>query len=44
MNKNADAAAESIELGDIPRKRARDVSGAQLARTETIPYDQTTTR
>jgi hypothetical protein len=43
-NKNTDATTESIELGDILRKRARDVSGAQLARAETTSYDQTTAR
>jgi hypothetical protein len=42
MNKNADAAAESIKPGDILRKRARDISGAQLIRTEIILYNQTT--
>jgi hypothetical protein len=42
MNKNTDAAAESIKLEDILRKRARDANSAQLIRTETISYNQTT--
>jgi hypothetical protein len=39
MNKNTDVTAESIEPGDIPRKRARDASGTQLIKAEIIPYN-----